>query len=218
MIWAVLLAFLSTVQSEGTARAPIVGTIKLDLAQPRSGGTLRVLVHSKVGELIESAAISPDNTFELFVLPTREDGTYILHVSGNQIDEYNTLLVLLQRGTVVGTYMRTNPLILPPDPNSGAWIAGPEIIFEPFTKTNYKKTGSQWTLRSLWSFSTVKRILQLTAIGFVVWFPHFIRGLPKDLREELMHEKEVDLGDPNAVAKALTGRSEASVGNPGPQR
>lgn len=200
---ALLLAGLITCS---VAASAITGSVVLDPSQETRGAMLRVWVHAQDGSLVESSAVALDGSFLLHSLPAETDGIYILHLNGAIIDEYVPLLVVLRSGGVASVLPRKEPLMVPPRPGSSAWPDSTELKFVPLRKANYAKKRAPWRLRDLWRYKF--RILQLMAVVFVVWFPQFIRELPKELREELMGEEEVDSGDPNALVKTLLGRGD----------
>lgn len=194
----------------------IAGVVQLAPVQSTCCGTVRVLVHSRRGRLIESAPVAADSTFQLINLPEQPNGLYVLQLIGTTVHDYNPLLVRLDRGSVAGVLNRDSPVILPPGFDSDKWTADSELTFQPVAKTNYLRQRAPWRLRDLWRYRYT--FVQFAAVAFVVWFPRFIQDLPQDLREELLGEKEPNIGDPNAVLKAVTGRPVEQAVNSGPQR
>lgn len=194
---------LASLITYSAAAVAITGSVFLDpsLKSP----SLQVWVQSRYGALVESSPVASDGSVLFHSLPTQTDGVYVLHLNGATSYEYLPILVLLQNGAITSAMPRTEPLMIPPDAGAPAWPSTTEIEFKPFGKTNYAKKSPPWRLRDLWRNKI--RLLQLLALVFVVWFPQFIRELPKELREELMGEKEEDMGDPNALVKTLLGRA-----------
>lgn len=184
--------------------AAVTGSVAVDPSE--KGVFLQVRARSRDGALIESSPVTENGFVYFHSLPKQPDGVYVLQLYGAMSYEYHPILVLLQDGAVKSAMLRSQPLIVPPRIDSPAWPRTSEIEFKPFVKTNYAKKAAPWRLRDMWNSKL--RLLQLFALIFVVWFPQFIRELPKDLREELMGEKEEDIGDPNAVVKTLIGRED----------
>lgn len=93
----------------------------------------------------------------------------------------------------------------------------PRLHFIPLRRTYFRKpkrkTGFRYYAlyipRKLWW----NRMYVFGTLGlvFMVWFPHIIHRLPPDMRDELIGEKEPDLGDPNRLIKSLLGEDAFSV-------
>lgn len=186
---------------------PISGSVQLGPHPPipATAGAIRVTVHSPDARLVESTPITPNGTFSLHLLPLQSDGPYILHLLGHPHLEYPPLLLLLQSSTVKSALPRPRPLLLVPD-SPKQWPPDSDLIFRPTQPTNFAQRSQPWRWRNLWKYKI--RVIQLAAVAFIVWFPTVIRDLPKELREDLMGEKEVDLGDTNAHFKNLLGRTD----------
>lgn len=93
----------------------------------------------------------------------------------------------------------------------------PRLHFIPLRRTRFRKpkrkTGFRYyalyiPLKLWWNRMYVFGTLGLV---FMVWFPHIIHRLPPEMREELIGEKEPDLGDPNRLIKSLLGEDAFSV-------
>lgn len=203
-----LHVLLVCLTSNVLAQATIEGFAELDPAQATHVNTIRIAVYSRSGERIESALVTPDGNFKLHLLPQQSDGVYILYLIGSMTDEYAPMLLNLQAGTVKSVLSRRNPLLIPPKPDE-EWPENDKIRFVSSAKALYVQKGNSWSWRYLWAYKF--RLLQLAGVAFVVWFPKVIRDLPKELREELMGEKEPELGDTNAHFKALLGREDKEM-------
>lgn len=185
----------------------ITGTVR---ESARESTALSVVVHASGGAIVDSSAVAQDGSLLFSRLSKQTDGVFVLEVYGADTYEYTQLLVLLKNGAVASAMPRKDPLLLPPREDA-IWPEQTEIVMTPRKKTNYAKKPAPWQLRDLWRLKY--RLLQLLAVIFVVWFPQVIRDLPQELREEVLGEKDEDIGDPNALVKALLGRdgSGASV-------
>lgn len=179
--------------------AAITGTV---LQATRERNALSVPVHARDGTLVESPTVTKNGSVLFSLLPEQKDGVFLLNIYGDADYEYTPILLLLKNGAIASSFPRKDPLLIPPREDE-PWPSETEIVFQPRRKANYARKPAPWRLRDLWRYKF--QVLQLLAIAFVVWFPQVIRDLPKDLREELMGEKEEDIGDSNAVLKALLG-------------
>lgn len=93
----------------------------------------------------------------------------------------------------------------------------PRLHFIPLRRTRFRKptrkTGFRYYAlyipRKLWWNKMY--VFGTLGLVFMVWFPHIIHRLPPEMREELIGEKEPDLGDPNRLIKSLLGEDAFSV-------
>lgn len=160
---------------------------------------LQVVVRSETGAIVECVPVTSQLTFTLYrVLGT--DGFYIVQLSGSTEWEFTPFIITLSKGNLSAAYRRLNPLELP----SRIQRANDNLTihFTSTVPTMYVPVRAQWNLASLFSF---QRVFFVAALAFIVSFPHFFRQLPREVREELIGEKEADTGDPNRVTKALFG-------------
>lgn len=195
-----------------TAVSPVVigGSILQPFAD--SPSALTIAVYGRNGVLASSAPVTRVGSFSLYSI---SPGDYVVHIIGAVEQEYEDIFIHAGEGGLEYVEVRDDLLRIPGrnmSTSAGSTIdAEYGIVFRPKRKARFKREKKKWTLRSLLRYKY--RLLQLLGAAFVVWFPQFMRSLPKDIREELMGEKEDDGGDPNAVFKMLVSYEEKGANN-----
>lgn len=167
---------------------------------------LTIVAYSRVGHKVDTAPVTVHASFDLFSVLSHA-GDYMLHVEGSVIENYDPVFLRVENCKPVYIEARQNILQVPNA--TKAMQAGKVsikhptyLLFKPRGKTNYVRYKRPWRLKHLWRYKT--RFLQLIAVLFIIWFPHFLRTLPKDLQDELMGETKEDNTDADALFKTLT--------------
>lgn len=219
---ALRTAAATAAAAAAVAVAPIPGTIEPHARD--HAANLSVLVTSGEGFLVEVVPVTAAHTFALLALPARA-GLHVVSVAGSTHAEFNPIIVDISDGALALAYARDahkRAITIPdgrplpgdatPPPLSGDGIGNDDadaaaprhaaLHFAPARNASFEKLPrSRLRFLNLWRYRS--RIMQLLAVGFIVWFPRFFRKLPAHIREELLGEKDPDLGDPNRVIKAL---------------
>lgn len=188
------------------ATHPIRGTIESPFADHTS--QLSIVAYSRDGIIVDHSLVTHRASFNLHRLGN-QDGDYVLHVVGAVEEDYDPQFVRIVDGYIRTVESQQDPLILPNPQGQGSDNRSISLTFVPARKTNYTHAKRPWRLKDLWAYRI--RVLQLAAVAFVVWFPQFIRSLPKDVRDALMDEKPEDIGDVTAVFCALSGYKESTT-------
>lgn len=201
----VCLIVLGIILCHRCTHASVVGYVDdLDINEISNPADIYVSVHTQSGHLLETSPIQSDSQFTLLYIEDKyENGIYVLRVNGKLQIEYMPLLVRVQGNKVVAVVEREHPLIRVPE-NEKEWGKKMEIRFRGKGTTNYERRSTPWSWTLLWQYRV--RLLQLAGIAFVVWFPSVIKDLPKEMREELLGEKEEELGDLNRHINMLLNR------------
>lgn len=174
---------------------------------------LTVIVVSSTGQIVECAPVTSDSAFALSQI-SATDGLHLLYIIGSTMFEYNSIIVSIASGTITAAFERgssNHALILPSSTNIGN--KSPRLYFFPLRPTTFRFKETRWYLSDLPLLLWRKKlyIFVIMAFGFIIWFPRIFHHLPKEMREELTGDPELDLGDPNMVIKSLLGEDRFAV-------
>ncbi|CAN8071962.1 unnamed protein product [Agarophyton chilense] len=167
-------------------------------------GSLQVAAYARDGKLETSASVTANATFNLFLKPGGAT-PYILHLLGSIQNQYHPIILYVDPLRVLFSKVRYSPLQRLNLTTVGAEDMNTAVHFEPSAPTLHalKRKQRRFSVRTLWAYRL--QALMLAGAVFIIWFPKFIRDLPKEVREELLGEKEDEMGDPNALFKSLFG-------------
>lgn len=200
-----LQLILGSVGNTDVGYAPISGRLPESCSDHSS--SLSVVVYSRSGIHIETAAVLSNYTFTFHDLPNHI-GKHILHVVGAVSEDYHPILVTINKHSVATFEHRENDLHLAQTDEDETIMKSTPLYLQFVLResTNYTRKKRPWRLKDLWAYKL--RFLQVAAVAFVVWFPQFIRSLPEEIRAEIMGEKSDDKVDPTFLVRALAGMTD----------
>jgi hypothetical protein len=167
---------------------------------------LRVLVHPLHLALTVHSYYGADSSpYALtFSLPSLADGDYVLELCGSPGFDYPHIRLAISNGSIMSAYERRNPLLIAAGYKTPLVSLPNEITFVPRSVVEFSRSRTTWWA-SIASTGYKIVLLQILSLAFVIWFPRYLGNLDSATIAMLTGEDEVDVGDPNAVMKRLTG-------------